>query len=290
MDKKIDEFLQYARAEKNYSEKTCASYANDLVQFNTFLSTEKHYSLSEIDYTLLRQFIHTLGEQGLAKSSVSRKISTLKSFFNYFFKTGQIEQNPASRLHFPKKDKKLPDFLEEKQISELLEKPDTTTLQGKRDRAVMELLYGAGMRVGELATLNIKDLDLLGDVVMVKGKGGKQRMCPLGSYARKALREYLDSYPGVKTASAPVFLSGRGNRLESRMVERIVKKYAATMGLNITPHTLRHSFATHMLNAGADLRSIQELLGHKNLSTTQIYTHVSSARLKTTYDKFHPRS
>lgn len=290
MDQHIARFLIYLQAEKNSSEHTVKNYSIDLRNFFAFT---KDLPVEKIDYLEIRRFLASLNEKGFSKSSISRKLACLRSFFKFLVRENHLKENPASSISTPKKDKKLPLFLEEKEISNLLDAPAADSKTEKRDKAILELLYSSGIRVSELVGLNVEDVDFFGEVLRVRGKGKKERLVPAGSKALSAIRDYVDSRSeGNGGNRGPLFLNKGKTRLTDRSVRRIVLKYSRRIALNknISPHVLRHTFATHMLDRGADLRSVQELLGHENLSTTQIYTHVTTKRLKEAYDEAHPRA
>ncbi len=290
----IDAFIRYLRLERNASPHTLRNYRSDLAQFHRFLKSQDIAGLvrvKRIDRLALRAYIAFLQQEGVGKRSLSRKISTLRSFFRFLRREGVVESNPARQVWLPRQDKKLPLFLAQDEIRTLLEAPDRSTFLGLRDRAILETLYSTGIRVGALVSMNRGNLDLIGEMIKVREKGKKERLCPLGSYAVRALRKYLDARPR-QPASAPLFINRSRERLSAESVGKMLKKYIKQAAINkkITPHAIRHSFATHLLDAGADLRSVQELLGHESLSTTQIYTHVSKERLKKVYDRTHPRA
>ena len=291
----IDEFISYIEIERNYSQHTVGSYRADLLDFREFLIrlNNSQPSIGEIDHLAIRSYLADLQERQLSRSTVLRKLSTLRSFFRYLSRRGYLDADPTSALATPKVRRKLPEFLELSEVEALLSAPDTKTIVGLRDQAILELLYSTGMRVGELLALNLSDLDRESALVKVRGKGRKERLLPVGGPAVSALENYLARrYELSGKPSQAIFLSQRGNRPDAKSVRRRIEKYARDAGIKkkITPHTLRHTFATHMLNAGADLRSVQELLGHASLSTTQIYTHVTADRLKQVYEKAHPRA
>ena len=290
MDQHIARFLIYLQAEKNASEHTVKNYSIDLRNFFSFM---KDLPIEKMDYLEIRRFLASLNEKGFSKSSISRKLACLRSFFKFLVRENYLKENPASSISTPKKDKKLPLFLEEKEVVNLLEAPASDTKTERRDKAILELLYSSGVRVSELVGLNIEDIDFFGEVLRVRGKGKKERLVPAGSKALNSIREYVESRSdGNSSGRGALFLNKGKTRLTDRSVRRIVLKYARRIALNknISPHVLRHTFATHLLDRGADLRSVQELLGHENLSTTQIYTHVTTKRLKEAYDKAHPRA
>lgn len=290
MNRYVEKFKDYLTVEKNYSAHTVRNYRVDLEEFFKFSPAEK---IEDIDYLTVRKFLAHLRSRNLSKRSVARKISSLRTFFRFLQRDGYVKNNPASSVSTPKLDRKLPVFLDEKTALRLVTAPDKNTLLGARDRAVLETLYSAGIRVGELVGIDTSDVDFISGVIKVLGKGRKERIAPLGEEAISAIREYTGQRSAKKIGDKKaLFLSKSGKRLTDRSVRRIVSKYIKDISAKerISPHALRHSFATHLLNRGADLRSVQELLGHKNLSTTQIYTHVTTERLKSVYDKAHPRA
>lgn len=297
MENQINQFIAYLEVERNYSRHTVAGYRRDLLDFRSFLLNRGGSlpSIGEIDRLMIRSYLANLQERQLARSTVLRRLSSIRSFFRYLCRRGHLEVDPTAALATPKAQRKLPEFLEMSEVNALLAAPDTRTVIGLRDRAILELLYSTGMRVSELLALDRADLDRPRALVKVRGKGKKERLLPVGGVAMLALDSYLarrHELGGEKPTQA-VFLSQRGGRIpDAKSVRRWIEKYAKNAGIRkkTTPHTLRHTFATHMLNAGADLRSVQELLGHVSLSTTQIYTHVTADRLKRVYEKAHPRA
>jgi tyrosine recombinase XerC len=266
------------------------NYSIDLKSLSEFLKDEP---IEKVDYVVLRRYLASLKELNLSKVSIARKIASIRSFFKFLFREGIIKANPASSLSTPKRDKHLPKFLDEKEIVLLLESPGKEDESGLRDAAILETLYSTGIRVSELVGLNIGSVDQIGGVIKVLGKGKKERIVPIGDRALQAVRDYLKKrrLAGGKDDRA-LFFNKNGGRLTDRSVRRIINKYILKTSIQqkISPHTLRHSFATHLLDHGADLRSVQELLGHANLSTTQIYTHITTERLKSAYEKTHPRA
>ncbi|MBI5969473.1 MAG: tyrosine recombinase XerC [Deltaproteobacteria bacterium] len=301
----VERFLEHLRVERNASVHTLRSYAADLEQFRDFLASAGSHideeggdvSVQKIDHLAIRAYLSYLYRDH-KKSSLARKLAAIRSFFKYFVDEGLLPTNPAEIVATPKQEKPLPAFLPVDEIFSLLETPDTSTTWGARDRAILETLYSCGIRVGELVGLSDGDVDFSLGILRVYGKGQKERVVPIGEKALAALREYLPqrdrvlaklSRPGAR---APLFINPRGGRLTSRSVARVVQKYILRCGLlrKVSPHALRHSFATHLLDAGADLRGIQELLGHVSLSTTQRYTHVSVDKLMEVYDRTHPRA
>ncbi len=282
----IDKFMNYLNIEKNASGHTTLNYAHDLKEFSAFLAD---MPLDKVDYLVIRKYLAALRAREYEKRTIARRLSSLRSFFKFLHREGHIKRNPISTVSTPKIDKKLPAFLDAASVTRLIESADTSDVYGLRDRAIMEVLYSSGIRVSELVGLNINDVDLIGGIVKVMGKGHKERISPIGGMASDSLRKYLAKRSGK---SGALFLNKSGGRLRDRSVRRIIDKHILKISFKekISPHTLRHSFATHLLERGADLRSVQELLGHKNLSTTQIYTHVTAEKLKAVYDKTHPRA
>lgn len=285
----IDKFLNYLTIEKNYSPHTLTNYHIDLKEFEGFLTNHQIKDIKNIDYFILRKFLSMLSERQLNKRTVSRKISTLKSFFKLLVREGEIKNNPASSLIYPRLEKNLPEFLTEKQVIHVLSLPQKKDLLGLRDKAILEVLYSTGARVSELVNLKIDDVDLISAIIKVMGKGRKERLLPLGEPALQSIKKYLDLRTDRNQA---LFINKNNGHLTDRGVRLIVDKYIkqAAVTLKISPHTFRHSFATHLLNRGADLRSVQELLGHSSIATTQVYTHLTIDSLKKVYDKAHPRA
>lgn len=286
MNRYIEKFLDYMEIEKNYSSNTILNYRIDLEEFLEYIGDK---SIEKSNYIDLRKFLAEIKGKQLKPRTLARKLSSLRSFFRFLQREGYIKSNPAVLLYTPKLDKKLPKFLTEQQMTLLIESPDIGNVSGKRDRAILESLYSTGIRVSELVGLNIDSIDFISNIVKVEGKGKKERLVPIGDRALDAIKNYLDARESSSTA---LFLNKSGYRISDRSVRNILNKYItkASMIIDISPHVVRHSFATHLLNRGADLRCVQELLGHVNLSTTQIYTHVTTERLKKVYDKAHPRA
>lgn len=289
IDRYVEKFIRYLEIERNASKHTLINYSVDLKSLSEFLKEEP---IEKVDYVTLRRYLAHIKELNLSKVSIARKIASIRSFFKFLFREGIIKNNPASSLSTPKRDKHLPKFLDEKEIVILLESPDRESEPGLRDRAILEALYSTGIRVSELVGLNMDHIDQIGGVIKVYGKGKKERIVPIGERALQAIRDYLKNRRPVAKDSKALFFNKSGGRLTDRSIRRIINKYItkASIQQKISPHTLRHSFATHMLDHGADLRSVQELLGHANLSTTQIYTHITTERLKSAYAKAHPRA
>lgn len=299
MDEALAEFLRYLGLEKNASAHTVKSYREDLTQALTFFRERLGggtLRLNQLTTRLLRAYLAWLHEQGYARSTIGRRLAALRSWCRFLCRQGQLEANPAAGLRGPRQEKKLPHFMQREEVGRLLEAPPGDTPLGLRDRAILETLYSAGLRVSELTGLNVGDADLDDGVAIVRGKGRRERLALLGPQAVEALRLWLDGRQallgGRAAGQAALFLNRHGTRLTTRSVGRLLEKYLAQAGLDprTSPHTLRHSFATHLLDAGADIRSVQELLGHRSLGTTQIYTHVSTERLRDSYHKAHPRA
>lgn len=294
----LDRYSQYLTVERNLSKNTVHSYKTDLEQFFKYLESQHLNTLKDIDHLSVREYLAVLQNTNCQKRTTARKVSSLRSFFKFAYRNGFIESNPLEKVNSPKLGRKLPLFLYQESVEILLNIPDNS-LGGIRDKALLEVLYASGMRVGELEQLNCFDIDFDSCQARVVGKGKKERIVPLGSYAIAALRVYLDSVRPVYAGRArelgdddALFLNQKGTRLTSRGIHYLVKKYVekASLQSGVSPHSLRHSFATHLLEQGADLRAVQELLGHSSLSTTQIYTHISRKKLKDTYDRYHPRA
>jgi integrase/recombinase XerC len=328
-----EKFLNYLKYEKHFSEHTAKCYGADLGQFISFLLTDSGTASAQHGDTdhedanpwsnqpggvatavetqtetkveqlvlaasanTIRKYMAHLNAKQYSKSTTARKLATLRSFYKFLVKRDFLSSNPVTTIKTPKQDKKLPKFLEYEQVQRLLNIPPANTWLGARDRAILEVLYSTGMRVSELVALNMEDVDFLGEVIHVRGKGKKERISPIGSSALQATQHYIE-YRNKRMRNDSnfdprvLFANKHGQRLSTRSVRRKMDKYLKQAGLDpsISPHTLRHSFATHMLNNGADLRSVQELLGHQSLSTTQIYTHLTTNRIKEIYDDAHPR-
>ena len=294
----IDAFERYLQIERNSSELTVKSYAEDFGSLLEFFTAHLGKVPEPADVTIadLRGYIAYLHECQYARSTIARRLACLRSFFRYCCREGITEHNPAQALRTPRAGRKLPHFLTTEQVAKLLEAPPANQPDGLRDRAMLESMYSAGLRVSELVGLNVQDWDRDANIFRVLGKGKKERIAPVGSYAAKALDRWLavrkPASNGKDSDRAALFLNRFGKRLTDRSVRRMIDKYLLETGLEkiTSPHTLRHSFATHLLDGGADLRSVQELLGHQSLTTTQIYTHVSTRRLRETYELAHPHA
>jgi integrase/recombinase XerC len=299
MQQRLNDFLRHLALEKNASPHTVKSYREDLTQAAQFLSERgggPDLRPADVTPRALRAFLVWLHDQGYSKRTVARRLAAVRSWFRFLCRRGVLEHNPADALRGPRQDKPLPHFLTVEQVERLLAAPPADDPLGLRDRAILETLYSAGLRVSELTGLDVDAMDLDSGVVTVRGKGKRERLALLGEPARAALRAWLAAREAVaaglrKTVPA-VFLNKNGGRLTTRSVGRLLEKYLAQAGLDprASPHTLRHSFATHLLDAGADIRGVQELLGHRSLATTQIYTHVSTQRARDQYQQAHPRA
>jgi len=288
-------YINYLEAERNASAYTIRNYTTDLTGFFRFLSDKGVSSLKEVDRQVLRDYLSHLMEQGFVKASIARKLSAIRSLYRYLLREEIISASPVATTSSPKLDKRLPSFLTTEEIERLLEAPDLSTPQGQRDRALIELLYASGLRVSELVNLNLEQINLDTNEIRVWGKGSKERMVLMGKPAAEALRAYLQQGrpklfgTRIRMTNA-LFINRYGGRLTERRVQRILEKYAhiAGIGKRVHPHMLRHTFATHLLDGGADLRVVQELLGHASLSSTQIYTHVTRSQARKVYLSAHP--
>jgi len=297
MQEALAEFLRHLALERNASEHTVKSYREDLTQAAEFFATKLATAapaLDRLNVRLVRAYLVWLHEQGYAKTTIARRLAALRSWCRFLCRHGRLNANPVDGIRGPRQDKKLPHFLGVDAVVRLLDAPAADDPLGLRDRAILETLYSAGLRVSELTGLDVGDFDLDGGVATVRGKGRKERLVLLGPYALDALRRWLAVRDGVAAGRdlPAVFLNKNGTRLTARSVGRLLEKYLRATGLDpkTSPHSLRHSFATHLLDKGADIRSVQELLGHRSLSTTQIYTHVTTQRLQDSYQKAHPRA
>jgi len=295
----VARFLQYLRVERNASELTVKSYREDLAALVDYLTESRDGTCpapGEVAVLDLRGYVAALTEAGYAKTTIARRLASMRSFFRFGQREGWTDANPAKPLRNPRKERSLPHFLSAEEIGRLLQAPPADKPLGLRDRAILETMYSAGLRVSELVGVCQSDLDFEAGVVRVRGKGRRERLAPVGSYASRALRRWLRARKLHKSEpsgpEAPVFTNKFGRRITTRSVARMLEKYLRETGLDTrtTPHSLRHSFATHLLDRGADIRSVQELLGHKSLVTTQIYTHVSTAGLREAYERAHPRA
>lgn len=295
MDGYVNEFINYLSVERGLAQNTLESYGRDLRQFEAYMNSTHKDLIKDSNRATILEYLNTLQSKGRAVSTISRNLAAIKSFYQYLVREKYIDKDPAANVESPKLEKKLPKILTISEVEELLKQPNVSTPNGIRDKAMLELLYATGIRVSELISLNISDVNLDMGYVKCFGKGSKERIVPLGSIAAKCVQEYLNKGRPklVRTYDEPaLFVNHHGNRLTRQGFWKIIKKYAQEANINkpITPHTLRHSFATHLLENGADLRSVQEMLGHADISTTQIYTQITKSHLKEVYDKTHPRA
>lgn len=298
MEKLVSEFLDHLEIERNYSRHTRSAYAGDLGQFLSFLSEDGGADPPDpesIDKSVVRSFLRHLHREGFSRRTIARRFAAVRSFFHYLCREGAVSSNPCVYLTTPKWDRHLPRFLDKSQVESLLGQPDRGRVLGLRDVVILELLYGAGMRLSELVGLDVGAIELTEERIRVIGKGDRERIVPLGGPALSALAAYLDVRPMlIKTereGHSALLLNQHGRRLTGRGVQYILGKYGLRISLRgLTPHMLRHTTATHLLDAGADLMAVKELLGHERLSTTQVYTHVALDRLKKTYEEAHPRA
>jgi integrase/recombinase XerC len=299
MKEQLSEYLAHLRLNENASAHTVRAYESDLSQFLTFLAQQTgrrrpDLVIDDFDHLNIRGFLSDLHRRGNSRASAARKLAAIRGFGRYLRREGVLEGDPAALVGTPKREQRLPAHLGEAEMSRLLEMPDVSTPLGRRDRAILELFYASGLRLSELVGLDLEDVNLSSRVVRVLGKGGKQRIVPFNRTTEAALRAWFKDVGDIARGGkkTPVFLNYQGTRLSTRSVDRLVRKYVAACStrLGISPHALRHSFATHLLERGADLRAIQELLGHARLSTTQRYTHVNAAQLLDAYRKAHPKA
>ncbi len=295
MDRLLDQFLTYLRVGRNASPYTIKNYGNDIGQFLDYCRVQRVSSLAQVDRSLLRSYLVELYTAGYVKASIARRVSELRSFGDFLMREEVLERNPFRMISAPRIPKRLPQYLTVAEVEALLATPDTSTPLGLRDRAVIEVLYAAGLRVSELVGIDVADVDLVQAQVRVMGKGGKERIGLLGRAAVRAVRAYLEAGRPTLLGRRPtnaLWLNHRGGRLTVRGVALILCKAGTQAGIRIpvSSHILRHTFATHLLDGGADLRVVQELLGHANLATTQIYTHVSQSRAREVYVRAHPRA
>ncbi|MYL33132.1 tyrosine recombinase XerC [Pontibacillus yanchengensis] len=297
IQKERQAFIEYLQIEKNASSNTIQFYEYDLNAFLEFLNKEGITSLFDVDYAVIRIFLTELYDRQLSRRSVSRKLSSLRMFYRFLEREGKIEFNPFLNISLPKMNKPIPEFLYEEELEKLFHVSDLNTSLGKRNQAILELLYATGMRVSECVKLSIENIDFSLGTLLVQGKGRKERYVPFGSFAQEALSDYISNgrnklLAKSNHATQHVFLNAKGTPLTDRGVRKVLDQMVqkAALTIHLHPHKLRHTFATHMLNEGADLRSVQELLGHEHLSSTQIYTHVTKDHLRKIYNNSHPRA
>jgi len=301
MNGTTNEFSQYLKYERQASEHTHKNYMVDLTQFMAFLTrrfpervTDNAADWAKVDANVVREYLGELFGTKTA-TSIARKLASLRTFFQFCQRKGWVETNPAKEVASPKIPKRVPKFLTIDEVDALLKAPDDVDMLGTRDKAILETLYASGLRVSELVGLDVNDLNVTDGIVRVAGKGKKERMVPVGTKAIDSIKRYVDMRPTViatADTNGALFINRQGGRLTARSIERLVTKYLKRCGIQktVTPHVLRHTFATHLLNAGADMRGIQELLGHASLSTTQKYTHVTVDKMMTVYDEAHPKA
>ena len=284
----LNAFLEYLSVERGLSSNTIDAYRRDLQQYSKWLRG----NILKADSTLVGEYIARLRGKKCAPSSISRKLSVIRTFYRFLYIEGKIDHNPLEEISSPPRGRKIPIYLSEKEVDSLINAPSLDNLYGIRDRTILEVLYGAGLRISELVNLNTTDLNLRKGWLKVSGKGSKEHLLPLGGKACSWINRYLEEKGEEKKREVPLFCNRYGNRISRQACWKIIKKYASKAGLvkNVSPHTLRHSFATHLLSGDADLRVVQELLGHANIDTTQIYTHISQERLRKVYKKYHPRA
>jgi len=295
MEKLVEQFIHYLAVEKGLALNTLESYKRDLTAYHAFLAKTQKVTINQTSRSHIIAYLLELKNKNKATSTISRNLASIRSYYQFLVRDGHLSKDPSHNLESPKIDKRLPKVLSISDVEKLLQVPDISTPSGGRDKAMLELLYATGIRVSELVSLDIEDLNLNMGLVKCLGKGSKERIVPLGNEAIKSINSYMENNRGKllkKDRDSALFLNHHGRRLTRQGFWKIIKKYAKMTSIesDITPHTLRHSFATHLLENGADLRSVQEMLGHADISTTQIYTHLTKARLKEVYSKAHPRA
>ena len=288
----VQAFLGHLEGERNLSPHTVRAYRSDLEQFSAFIGRSAgHVQLADIDHLVIRSYLSSLHQAGISKTTSGRKLAALRTFFRYLCREGVLPQNPARVLLSPRTEKRIPTRLEEAEVAAVVELEGDAP-SARRDRAILELLYATGIRCAELVAVDLAEVDMTGRLLRVLGKGRKERLVPFGAAAQRALEEYLATRVRLRPRSGALFVGRNGGRLTDRSIRRLLRRRVLAVALRqrVSPHTLRHAFATHLLERGADLRSIQELLGHSSLSTTQRYIHVSAKQLLETYRKTHPRA
>ena len=294
MEKYIDEFTQYLKVQKNYSEFTRINYEKDLIEYSEFLNS-KNYNYNNMDYKKCMNYLIYLDDKKYKKNSISRKLSSLRTFYKFLVLNNYSDNNPFLLISSPKKEKKIPRFINYQGIDEIFNIPNIKTIEGQREKVILEILYGSGIRVSELVNIKIKDIDFSNKTILIFGKGSKERIVPFGDYALDAINMYMDDardkYLDGKE-SEYLIVGKNETQLTTRRIEQIIDKLIkkTSIKMNITPHMFRHTFATHLLDNGCDLIAVQELLGHESLSSTEIYTHVSNEHLREVYYKCHPRN
>lgn len=294
MERYIDKFIEYLKVQKNYSEYTRINYEKDLLEYSDFLNN-KNYDYNKMDYKKCMNYLIYLDEKKYKKNSISRKLSSLRTFYKFLVLNNYSDNNPFLLISSPKKEKRMPKFINYQGIDEIFNIPNLNTIEGQREKVILEILYGSGIRVSELVNIKIKDIDFSEKTILIYGKGSKERIVPFGDYALEAINIYMDDarekYLDGKT-SEYLIVGKNEEQLTTRRIEQIVDKLIkkTSIKMNITPHMFRHTFATHLLDNGCDLIAVQELLGHESLSSTEIYTHVSNEHLREVYYKCHPRN
>lgn len=294
MEKHLDKFLQYLIYEKKYSEHTIKNYERDLDYFLLFLNDKKISNIKNVTYQIIREYLIHLHNHNYSKKTICRYITSLRTFFKYLYNEGIIDSNVTTLISNPKLDKKLPNYLYPNDLEKLLNSPTTDNVLGIRDSLILELLYSTGIRVSELIDIKVKNINFNEKRIKILGKGNKERYVLYGNVCEQKLNKYLKESRNIfnKNNSEFLILNKNGQKITPRFIQKLMKKYQKLAGItvNVTPHTLRHTFATHLLEGGADLKSVQELMGHESLSSTQVYTHITSERLRSVYLKTHPRA
>jgi integrase/recombinase XerC len=291
MQEVFSRYIDYLQAEKNVSAYTVRNYTRDLLEFFSFVSDSGIDTLKQVNKQTLRAYLAHLMEQGFAKSSIARKLSAIRSFYRYLMREEMVSASPAATTVSPKLDKRLPEFLTQDEAKRLVESPDISQPQGQRDRALLELLYASGLRVSELVNMDVEQVNLATNEIRVWGKGSKERVVLIGEPASQALHNYINDGRRVLLGgkrNKALFVNRYGERILVRRVQKILNKYSKNINKSVHPHILRHTFATHLLDGGADLKVVQELLGHADLASTQIYTHVTQGRARKIYLSAHP--
>ena len=292
MKKKIDEFLKYLKEQRNYSIYTITNYGKDLEEYSVFLDSKK-YDYKDMDYKKCTEYLIFLNDKNIKKSSISRRLSSLRSFYKYLILNDYVLNNPFLLVSSPKKEKRIPKFINYSGIDEIFNIPNMKTREGQRERVILEILYGSGVRVSELVNIKIKDINFSDKSILIFGKGSKERIVAFGDMALDAINIYLKDGRNKYLVDSEYLIVGKNEeKLTTRRIEQIIDSLIkkTSIKMNVTPHMFRHTFATHMLDNGSDLIAVQELLGHESLSSTEIYTHVSNEHLRDVYNKCHPRN
>lgn len=294
MERYIDEFIEYLKVQKNYSEFTRINYEKDLLEYSEFLKN-KNFDYNNMDYKKCMDYLIYLDEKNYKKNSISRKLSSIRTFYKFLVLNNYSDNNPFILISSPKKEKRIPKFINYQGIDEIFNIPDIKTMEGQREKVILEILYGSGIRVSELVNIKIKDIDFSNKTILIFGKGSKERIVPFGDYALEALNMYINDGRNkyLEDRESEYLIVGKNEpNLTTRRIEQIIDKLIkkTSIKMNITPHMFRHTFATHLLDNGCDLIAVQELLGHESLSSTEVYTHVSNEHLREVYYKCHPRN